>query len=132
MMNSVKRQQGMTFIGFVMVLMVVTFFAFLVIRLFPVYSEFYAVNRALKALTVEPGLANASIPAIRNSLDRKLYISYAKNFDAKQAKITKAPEGGWNVRAYYEVRGDLLYNLDFVATFDTAVLVSNTRSDTGE
>ena len=121
----------MTLIGFVIVLMVVAIFAFMIIRLFPVYSEFYAVTRALKALTVEPGLANATIPKIRESLDRKLYISYAKNFEAKQAKITKAPQGGYNVRAFYEVRGDLVYNLDFVATFDTAVLVSNTR-ETGE
>lgn len=130
-MKNLRRQQGMTLIGFVIVLMVVAIFAFMIIRLFPVYSEFYAVTRALKALTVEPGLANATIPKIRESLDRKLYISYAKNFEAKQAKITKAPQGGYNVRAFYEVRGDLVYNLDFVATFDTAVLVSNTR-ETGE
>lgn len=130
-MKTSHHQQGMTLIGFVIVLIVVAIFAFMIIRLFPVYSEYYAVTRALKALTVEPGLGNASIPKIRESLDRKLYISYAKNFNAKQAKITKAPEGGYNVRAYYEVRGDLVYNLDFVATFDTAVLVSNTRA-TGE
>lgn len=127
-MRNSQRQQGMTLLGFVIVLMVVAFFAFLVIRLFPVYSEYYAVTRALKALTVEPGLANSSIPKIRNSLDRKLYISYAKNFAAKDAKITRAPDGGYNVRAFYEVRGDLLYNIDFVATFDKSVLVSNTRA----
>ena len=125
-MNLNRNQQGMTLLGFLMVLVIVAFFAFLVMRLFPVYSEFYAVNRALKALTLETGLASQD--AIRRSLDRKLYISYAKNFAAKDAKITKAPEGGWNVRAYYEVRGDLLYNLDFVATFDTAVVVSNTSA----
>ncbi len=122
------RQQGMTLLGFLIVLMVVAFFAFLVIRLFPVYSEYYAVTRALKALTMEAGLASASIPKIRDSLDRKLYISYAKNFEAKDAKISRAPEGGYTVRAFYEVRGDLIYNLDFVATFDTSVLLSNTRA----
>ena len=131
-MNKQHRQHGMTLIGFVIVLIVVAIFAFMIIRLFPVYSEFYSVTRALKALTLEPGLASAGIPKIRESLDRKLYISYAKNFSAKQAKITKAPEGGYNVRAYYEVRGDLVYNLDFVATFDTAVLVSNTRETANE
>ena len=127
-MNMQRRQQGMTLLGFLMVLGVVAFFAFLVIRLFPVYSEFYAVTRALKAMTLEPGLANAPIPSLRRSLERKLYISYVKNFGSKDAKITKAPEGGYNVRAYYEVRGDLLYNLDFVATFDTAVLITNTSA----
>ncbi len=125
-MNLNRNQQGMTLLGFLMVLVIVAFFAFLIMRLFPVYSEFYAVNRALKALTLEPALASPD--AIRRSLDRKLYISYAKNFAAKDAKITKAPDGGWNVRAYYEVRGDLLYNLDYVATFDTAVLVSSNNA----
>lgn len=127
-MSKLRRQQGMTLLGFLIVLMVVAFFAFIAIRLFPVYSENYAVTRALKALTVEPGLATAGPPKIRQSLDRKLYISYAKNFAAKDAKITKAPEGGYNVRAYYEVRGDLLYNIDFVVTFDSSVLVTNTRA----
>ncbi len=86
-MSKLRRQQGMTLLGFLIVLMVVAFFAFIVIRLFPVYSENYAVTRALKALTVEPGLATAGPPKIRQSLDRKLYISYAKNFAAKDAKI---------------------------------------------
>lgn len=125
-MNLNRNQRGMTLLGFLMVLVIVAFFAFLIMRLFPVYSEFYAVNRALKALTLEPGMATPE--AIRRSIDRKLYISYVKNFAAKDAKITRGPEGGWNVRAYYEVRGDLLYNLDYVATFDTAVLVTNTRA----
>ena len=129
-MNLNRRQQGMTLLGFLMVLVIVAFFAFLIMRLFPVYSEFYAVTRALKALTLEKGLTSAD--AIRRSLDRKLYISYAKNFAAKDAKITKGPEGGWNVRAYYEVRGDLLYNLDYVATFDTAVLLTNTSATPGQ
>ncbi len=122
------RQQGMTLLGFLIVLVVVAFFAFLIIRLFPVYSEYYAVTRALKAVSEEPGMGRASIPQIRGSLERKLYISYAKNFSSADAKITKAPDGGWNVRAYYEVRGDLLYNLDYVATFDKSVLVNNTSA----
>lgn len=127
-MMAANRQQGMTLLGFLIVLMIAGFFAFMVIRLFPVYSEYYSVTRALKAMQNEPGMGRATIPQIRASLDRKLYISYAKNFRGPDAKITRAPNGGWNLRAFYEVRGDLVYNLDFVATFDKSVLLSNTSA----
>ena len=42
-----RRQGGITLIGFLIVAAVVGFFIFIGIKLFPMYSEYYAVKSAL-------------------------------------------------------------------------------------
>ena len=53
-----RTQGGMTLIGFVIVLAVVGLFAYVGMKLVPMYSEFYAVKQALKGLSTEPGIAD--------------------------------------------------------------------------
>ena len=53
-----RTQSGMTLIGFVVVLAVVGLFAYVGMKLFPMYSEFYAVKSALKGLASEPGIGS--------------------------------------------------------------------------
>lgn len=49
-MRNLNAQRGITLLGFLMILMIVGFFAFLVMRLFPVYSEYYSVVSAMKGV----------------------------------------------------------------------------------
>ncbi len=118
-MTGKKKQQGLTLIGFVMVLLVVGFFAFLGLKLFPVYSEYYSVVSDMKGLQAEPGIANASPVVIKDKLFRRFYISYVTSVKAEHVKITK--QNGYNLNVKYEVRQPLFYNLDFVAKFDKTV-----------
>ena len=60
-MRNLKAQGGITLLGFLMVLMIVGFFAFLVMRLFPVYSEYYSVVSAMKGVQAEPGVSTWTV-----------------------------------------------------------------------
>ena len=71
-----SKQQGLTLMGFVMVLFVVGFFAFVAIKLFPVYSEYYSVVSDMKGVASEPGIAQADPATVRDKLFRRFYISY--------------------------------------------------------
>ncbi|MEO6263523.1 MAG: DUF4845 domain-containing protein, partial [Luteimonas sp.] len=53
-----RTQSGMTLLGFVIVLGVAGLFAYVGMKLIPMYSEYYSVKQALKGLAVEPGIAN--------------------------------------------------------------------------
>ena len=66
-----RTQGGMTLIGFVIVLAVIGFFAYVGMKLIPMYSEFYAVKSALKGLQAEPGIANQAPAKIQ---DRKSVV----------------------------------------------------------
>ncbi len=115
-----SRQRGITLIGFVVVLAVVGFFAFMAMRLFPVYAEYYSVTQAMKAVQNEPGVASWEAPRVRDALYRHFQISYVDSVKAEHIKVTRQSTGK-KLQIAYEVRRPLAYNLDFVAKFDHTV-----------
>ena len=123
-----RTQGGMTLIGFVIVLGVIGFFAYIAMRLVPMYSEYYAVKQALKGLEAEPGIANRDPAKIQDLFFRRLYISYAENVKPEHVKIERV-DGGWNMRVDYEVRKPLIYNLDVVGKFATSEELTNRGPD---
>ena len=69
-----RTQSGITLLGFIIVLAVVGLFAYVGMKLFPMYSEFYSVKSALKGLANEPGIANTDPAKIKDLFFRRLYI----------------------------------------------------------
>lgn len=114
-----KRQSGLTLIGFVMVLSIAGFFAYIGVRLFPVYTEYYSVVSDMKGLQSEAGVAQLTPDQVRDRLFRRFYVSYVENVKKEHVKITR--ENGYNLSVKYEVRRPLVYNLDFVAKFEKTV-----------
>lgn len=114
------RQRGITLLGALVMLGILGFFAFLVMRLFPVYSEYHSVTTAMKGLQGEPGVGQMTPEKIRELLNRRLYISYVESVKPNHVKITRSGTG-YNLNIKYEVRRPLAYNLDFVASFDKTV-----------
>ena len=111
-----RKQGGITLIGFVIVAAVVGFFIFIGIKLFPMYSEYYAVKSALKGLSTEVGVANYDPNKILSLFFRRLYVSYSENVEQDDVKIQRI-DGGWQVDVNYEVRKPLVANLDVVGKF---------------
>jgi hypothetical protein len=111
-----RTQSGMTLIGFVIVLAVVGLFAYIGMKLVPMYSEFYAVKQALKGLSAEPGIANQDPAKIQDLFFRRLYISYAEDVKPEHVKITRGTNG-WVMAVNYEVRKPLIANLDVIGKF---------------
>ena len=123
-----RKQGGMTLIGFIIVLGLVGFFAYIAMKLVPMYSEYYAVKQALKGLQAEPGIANRDPGKIQDLFFRRLYISYAENVKPANVKIERI-SGGWNMAVDYEVRNPLIYNLDVVGKFSTSEELTNRGPD---
>lgn len=121
-------ERGLTLIGFLMVLTILGLFAFVVMRLFPVYSEYYSVVSSLRALQNEPGIVQKTPEQVRDLLDRKFYISYVKTPRANNIKVTRRGNE-YVVQVKYEVRGPLAYNLDYIASFDKTVSLSRPGAD---
>ena len=119
-MRTARTQKGITLLGFIVVLAIVGFFAFIIMRLFPVYSEYYGVLQAMKAMQTEPGIAAKTPEQIKEMIGRKFYISYVTSVKKNNIRLTRK-DGGYVMNVKYEVRGPLLYNLEYVATFDKTV-----------
>jgi Tfp pilus assembly major pilin PilA len=113
-----RNQQGITLISFILILAVVGFFGYILMRLFPVYTEYYSAVNDIKAVTQTEGVEKESMERIRDHLYRRFQISYVESIDLeKNVKMFKDKDGK-SLQLQYEVRRPLMYNLDFVAKFD--------------
>ena len=112
-----RKQGGITLIGFVIVAAVVGFFLYIGAKLFPMYSEYYAVKSALKSLAAEDGVGKYDPGKIQDLFFKRLYISYSESVKPENVKFERI-DSGWNMKVNYEVRRPLVGNLDVVGVFD--------------
>lgn len=119
-----RKQKGMSLIGFLIVLAMVVFFAYLGMRITPIYIEFYSVKQAMSGIASEPNSANYSPFDIKDKFMNRLYVSYSDgNVGTENIKVVRN-NGVWLV-VKYEVRKPVMGNLDVVASFDERVMLSN-------
>ena len=97
-----RKQQGMSLVGFLIVLAMVVFFAYLGMRITPIYLEFYSVKSAMEGLARESGSANYSPFDIKDKFINRLYVSYSDgNVGAEDIKIVRN-NGVW-LQVKYEL-----------------------------
>jgi Tfp pilus assembly protein PilX len=118
-----SKQRGITLMSFILVLIVVGLFAVIAMNLFPVYSEGFSVQNAMKSVAQEPNAANMSLTEAQRKLQKRFDIDYVDSVQGKDAKLER-DKGVNNLVMTYEVRKHLFYNLDFVAMFDYRVDMS--------
>lgn len=119
----IRKQNGITLIGFIFVLGFVIFLSFLGMKIGPIYMEYFAVVSAMNGVAAEKGSASLSPFDIRAKILNQLYVSYsADNVKEKHIKVTRS--SGVTLRIAYEVRKPVMGNLDVVAKFDRTVMLS--------
>lgn len=120
-------QRGITLIGFVIVLAIAGFFFFIGAKLFPLYSEFYAVKSAMNVVRMTPGAAAMPPENVWNILDKNFAVGYVSS--VKRQDMSLVRKNGSFLRITYEVRRPLAYNLDIVAKFDHSVELTRAAVD---
>ena len=129
-MNMHRKARGITLIGFVILLAVAGFFAYVAMRLIPVYIEYFGVVKAMEQVKSEPGAAQRSLEEIRRDLTFKFDSQYVDSESVPAQAIQLKREGGAaTLRIAYEKRVPFVYNIDLVATFDKSVNLSAAGGD---
>lgn len=124
------RQSGITLLGFIIVLAVVGIFAFVGMKLFPAYSEYYNVVSAMEQIAREPGSARWSPAEILTSLEKRMYINFVdEKFVNKRSFQIKRAGNGYTLSVKYERREPMVYNIDYVAKFERTVQIGTSVSD---
>ena len=118
-MKRVSTQSGLTLMSFLIVLAVAGFFIYIGMKLFPVYNEYWSVVTDMKGLAAEPGVKQLSPEEVRARMLRRFDISYVDSVKPQDIKLER--KDGYQLTIAYEVRRNLMYNLDFVAVFDKTV-----------
>jgi len=119
-MRSMKRQQGVTAIGWLIILGLIGFFVLLTLKMVPSYLEYYKIVSTLESLQEESGISSAG--EIRKLIERRFDISYVETISHKDVRIKSAGRG-FQVRAKYDSRQHLFGNVFVVMEFEKQVLV---------
>ena len=121
-MNMQGKAKGITLIGFVVLLGILGFFAYLAMRLIPMYVEYFGVVKAMEQVRSEPGAAQKSLDEIRRELSVKFDTQYVDSTSVPPSAIQlKREAGGSTLRIAYEKRVSFLYNIDLVGKFDKSI-----------
>jgi hypothetical protein len=118
-MRSIRRQAGVTAIGWMIILGLIGFFVYLTLKMMPSYLDYFKVVSALES--VEKKAASSPIE-IRKHIERQFDVSFVHAITPKQIKIKNAGRY-FEVTAKYDDRVHLLANIDVVMSYDTQVKV---------
>ena len=127
-----RNQQGVTLIGFVVMLALVGVLAYLGMKVFPIYQQFFSVRSAMKGVASEPGVGEMDPAKIQDLFFRRLYVNYAdEDLKPENVKVERK-DNGYTLQVQYEVRRPLIADLDIVGKFDkTQVLTGGGSTDEG-
>lgn len=118
-----KRQAGVTFIGWIVLLIPVAIVLYMAIRVVPIYLNHMKVASAMSQAADESrGETNVSPQAVRRSIERRLDIegvAYPTMQD-----ITVARDGdNWVIEVAYDQVAPLFGDINLLVAFDKRVVV---------
>ncbi len=121
-MNMRNRQNGITMIGFAMLLCVVGFFAYAVMKLWPAYTEYYGVVRSMKIVQQDPQSSTGTIELLRSKLNVQFDLQYVDEKDVPMSAIAlNTQNGNRTLTIAWDRDIPFLYNVDLLVHFSHSV-----------
>lgn len=115
-----KRQQGITFIGFIFVAVIALSLLLVAMKIVPEYMEFSSVKKTIKALGDDSNFNSMTNQEIMKAFDKRASINYIDVVNGRDLIITKDPSGKKVVEVNYEVVKPLAFNLSALMDFKTS------------
>jgi hypothetical protein len=117
-----RRQQGMTFIGLLTILVLVGVILYAGIRLTPVYLNYLKISRAMTATAGEFKGESGDLTSLRNILSRHWEIDDPEIVEVKDIEITK-DDTGIIMHVAYDHTVPYVANVSLSVHFDKTVKV---------
>jgi hypothetical protein len=116
----IRRQRGVTFIGWLLLLIPVAILGYVAIRLVPIYLNYMRV-----AHSVEQTATEMKVEDVGTLTPRAIRATLAKHFDIESITfpgvqdVTITRDGtGWTIEAKFEDSAPLFGNISMVVDFD--------------
>mgnify|MGYP000730506146 CR=1 FL=1 len=123
-----NKQRGMTLISWVFVLGIIAFFATLVIRLLPMYQEYYGVVRIMENMKVELQDNKMTKAQVKSMLGKRFntgYIESVKNENIEMTRDRQSHVSG--IAIDYEVRVPFIAQVSLVGHFQKEINIDPKR-----
>ena len=123
-MWSKTRQQGLTAISTLVLLVIAGFFVLLLLKLGPIYFDHFKVQTVMRNMENETLLGARSISEIRAEVHNRLYINEVRHLRDKHIRLKREDED-LNLIIKYEVREHIIGNIDALMTFSESVTLQS-------
>ena len=111
-----RSQQGLSLTGFLVILMVFGFIAWMVMKLLPAYLEYGKVKQSMKSVAQDSSVGSDA-SSIREALKKRFEVNDIEAVNPKDIQLR--PENGERAMEYsYERRIPLVANIDLVTNFE--------------
>jgi hypothetical protein len=117
-----QRERGATFLGIVIILMILGSALYAGIRLVPVYLEYTKVARSLEQVRDEHAAVETNPALIRRSLERRWDVEDISSIDWKDIEIDRTT-AGYDLIASYEAERPFIANVYLLVKFDKTVSI---------
>ena len=117
------KQQGMTLIGMLLTMAIVIMGGIVVMRVVPVYLEYYEVVSSMSSLNKLPATDFSTDPAanatiLKSKLLNQLFINSTQSISEQQIVITPNDPGVFQLSIKYQVIKPLFYNISLLFDFN--------------
>lgn len=117
--NIEHKQQGMTFIGMVLVIAAVIFLAVIGMKVVPAYIEFFGVKKIINNIGSDSNFNSMSKQDIMTAFDKGADIGYVTVIKGSDLVIAKGDSGNI-VSAEYQVTIPIVSNASVLLDFKTS------------
>lgn len=87
-----KKEKGLTLTGMVLASIVGVILLLLAFKIVPVYTEYYAIERNLKAMAMDPKLRNGGPKAVAGAWALRASVDDLNSLDGEYIEMTKQGE----------------------------------------
>jgi hypothetical protein len=133
MMKLINKQRGIGFVGWSSILAIIACIVLIVLRLFPLYNEKFAVDNAMTSVANRPDAVKISQKNARKYFTRNAQIQGVERFNSQNiknyAKIIKGKKGvprKFNVK--FEARNKFFDVIYLVLVYDNSVELTGKAS----
>ena len=130
MRRLIRKQNGMTAVGILIVLVVLAGVVTIVLRLFPLYNEKFQVVSALNTVVSQPDAASFTTKTAGKSFMTSMAITDVARFTDYNIKdhlaVIKPKKTGQPriLHLHYEARNKFFADIEFVLVFDKKIPLS--------
>jgi hypothetical protein len=118
-----RKQRGITFLGWVFLLIPVAVVVYAGIRIAPAYMNYYRVARSISQVAEEAkGDDTTNAANLRSALGKRLDIESIEFPDLKDFVIKRDGQQ-WVIEVNYEEPMPFIYNLSLLATFQKSARI---------
>lgn len=123
MLSQRKKQQGLTLISIIIILLLIAFFTLLTLKIAPIYINHSRVMNSLNAIKNKPDIEKKSRYQVINLLQKSFNINYVEKVTKEDITIVKHGPFYLHVRIEYEVIEPIFGNLSVLVQFDDFIEV---------